>query len=58
MMLGSLSVPTFAMAFAALVVGAGVNVWAAAGVAWVAAVLVTSLPAALFLRWRQRVKNA
>lgn len=58
MMLGSLSVPAFAMAFAALVVGAGLSPWAAAGAAWVAAVLATSLPAALFLRWRQRVAEA
>ena len=55
MVLGSLAIPAFAVAFALFVVVLEWSMWAAAAAAWLAAVLAVSLPAAAFLRWRRRV---
>jgi hypothetical protein len=55
MMLGHLAVPSFAMLFA--VTAPQWGILPAMGVAWVAAVVLVSLPALVWLRWRAAIAS-
>ena len=57
MLLGSLSVPAFAMILSGLVIGANLQPFVAAIVAWPISIGGVSLPAAIFLRWRAHVST-